>query len=340
MAAGIIDVIAVGRNIANPLLLALNASTTKIDEALELIFAMKDSLKSIIDLKCHEMNEVLQLLMGFHSLSPVAKPHYKRNKYLCYNDKQAILHLAMGDLRVADANDEINYLAWSRIKSALSAFKNDNKIKQLFKADTFYSYLFSLNGTELQRCCYLLYCCMQNIYLDLTRRLEVQSDAARSIKSNCSSNNDCCERGVGVRKYIKHAKPNISQQSNEEEAVATQNDTFDAFDGMKDCDEQECFRLINAWDQLNSYREKDRIIKAKKGKLCSEKQEKISNMLDSTHRKPLSIKTKKLLLIAKLIITILPDIPRSSVWQSWLSDEQIINNTYRYQLRKDWKKQY
>ena len=103
---------------------------------------------------------------------------------------------------------------------------------------------------------YLLYNCFIHIRLDLTERLKKQlNNKYLSNSIDVYSNNDCSERGVGMYKQNKKMKQNVSRPSNEGTSMAKNNDIFDTFEGVNDCDQHEFARMITVWHSLASYRE-------------------------------------------------------------------------------------
>ena len=213
----------IDRVIANPVLKLINTAGGRIKEAINCVDNVRNCIQKIIDTKNCYTTEVLGLILGVTSSSPI-KTHIKGNKHLSDMDKKVIFLIAVNHLRAGDTGSPIDNKSWEKNKQVLQDCVKEFKIQNLFLNDCYYRNIWYLSVINLKRVCYIFFHSLEQICLDLTERLKKQGQGMGSGASkDAFANNDGSERGVGIRKYNKNVKPNVSRHSNGVQTMATQN---------------------------------------------------------------------------------------------------------------------
>eukprot|EP01083_Nonionella_stella_P186922 685629_1 len=186
-----------------------------------------------------------------------------------------------------------------------------------FAQDVFYRTVWKLNVRDLKICLFMFRHCLEQLQLDLEKRLKAQGQWTDPYQNEYTkSNNDISERAVGCKKQIKSIKAHISNQSNENECMATLNDPFETFDGIDALDPSEFARMLNVLHHLGSYREKGLAMKIRQEAIENKRNEKAkTNICNSKHMKEKEIKP---------IVQALSPI-QNTIWSNYLDTKQAIN---------------
>eukprot|EP01083_Nonionella_stella_P243879 849381_1 len=331
--------IAFDRSIAGPLLTMLNTTFDTMKVAFEKITILNQRLKQIVAIKEHETKELLLLFVGFTAITPLT-PYYKTSKYLSIIDRRLIIFITISHLRLGDASESIMFTSWEQNPSQINDFMDKHHQTILFSRDVFYRTVWKLKVRDLKICLFMFRHCLEQLQLDLEKRLKAQGQGTDPDQNEYTkSNNDISERAVGCKKQIKSIKAHISNQSNENECMATLNDPFETFDGIDALDPSEFARMLNVLHHLGSYREKELAMKIRQEAIENKRNEKAlrtihnaeakTNICNSKHMKEKEIKP---------IVQALSPI-QNTIWSNYLDTKQAIATQYQFQGRNEWKKQ-
>eukprot|EP01084_Bolivina_argentea_P243933 408785_1 len=335
--------IAFDRSAANPLLRVLNTTFDKMRKGLEHAKQFNLNVGKIIATNRPYCNKLLGVLLGFDSILPIKK-YYSTSKYLNDEEKMLIKYICNEHLEINGAKDILRLNKWNQNGTIIHEYIEKHKLSKIFTKDVFYRKVFQLKSRDLKRCLYILFGMLQQFHLDFDNRLKNQGKNKDGNQNNSNQNkdtfvnNDTSERGCGIRKGIKKCKPNLSPQSNGNEAIATQNDPFDTLDGIDETNHNEFVDMLTLWDGLFTNEQKEQEIKILQGKINAKKREKSIQILNNAKHKPISQtnKTKN----AKPIKPIVSELPpiNNSVWRNWLEENRKLEQLYQFQGRNLWKR--
>ncbi len=141
-----------------------------------------------------------------------------------------------------------------------------------------------------------------------------------------------------MRKGVKKDKPNVSSQSNGNEAMATQNDPFDTLDGIDEKNHDEYVHMLTVWDGLYTVEQKQQELKSFQEKINTKRREKSIEILKAAKHKPIA-QTNKINKTKPIqpIVSKLPMI-NNIVWKNWITEKMKLEDLYKFQGRNLWKK--
>eukprot|EP01084_Bolivina_argentea_P243932 408784_1 len=334
--------IAFNRSTANPLLRVLNTSFDKMKKGLEYVKQFNSNLQKLISKRKPYSNEWLGILLGCDSISPVEK-YCQTSKYLNNEEKVLIGYVCDEHLQMSSDKNILLLTQWNKNEMVINEYIQKHKLSRIFTKDVLYRIVFKLKPIDIKRCLYILFGMMQQFHLDLDNRLKNQGKNKDGNQNNYNQNedtfvnNDTSERGCGIRNVIKKAKPNVSSESNGNEAMAVQNDPFDTLDGIDEKNHDEFVHILTVWNGLYTIEQKEQEIKMLQKKITIKRREKSIQILNDAKHKPIIQTNKKN--NAKSIKPIVSQLPtiNNIVWKKWINDKNKLENLYKFQGRNLWK---
>eukprot|EP01083_Nonionella_stella_P243880 849392_1 len=228
---------------------------------------------------------------------------------------------------------------WEQNPSQINDFMDKHHQTILFSRDVFYRTVWKLKVRDLKICLFMFRHCLEQLQLDLDKRLQAQGQGTDPTQNlYTKSNNDTSERAVGCKKQIKSIKPNISTQSNENECMGALNDPFDTLDGIDAMDPSEFARVLKVLHTLGSYREKELEIQIRKEAIEMKRNDKASSTIHNAEAKTNICNSKQMK--EKQIKPIVQDLApiQNTIWSHYLNTKQTIASRYQFQGRNEWKK--
>ena len=330
--------IAFNRTFATPLLVSSNTTFGRMKAALIRLNSIHHRLKQILSENKVRRKGLLKIFVGFAGIDPIA-PYNESSKYLSIGDK-AIINKMAQHLDFDDASDDIPWDKWANNGGIMTEFKRGHSITHSFQQDVFHRKLWTMSKSNVNACLYMLWNCLDQTQIDLGKRLRNQG---QGTKTDCNEwilcTNDSSERAVGMKKFIKNEKPNISKESNESESIGRVNNPFDTMDGIANQDIDEFGRMLGVWNGLATRREKKKEQKERQQNIEQKRKEKAMDAIKNSRKRKIvlnkkCVKKKE----TRPIVQELDDIA-SDIWKYYIKKRNLIENKYKHQGRMEWKKQ-